>query len=229
MNALAGRGGAEAERFAQKTREACERTIVAMAAQADAGLARRMVVHLRASGLLTPGLILRAALSGGLSLVEAALAELTGLTIPRVAGVLKQRGAARVALYGRAGLPPNLQPALLAVFSALYEGEEDARAPGLSRRLVERAIRAAEGQGHPVVIAVLERYAAEALRDEARLLAKSVVEEAHLLDLNPDDLVGAAPSLPAPEAPDAEERSQEPEEADYEDLVATFPATERAA
>jgi uncharacterized protein (DUF2336 family) len=230
LSALAGRGGPEAERLEQKTREACERTIVAMAAGADAALARRIVVHLRASGLLTPGLILRAALSGGLSLVEAAFAELTGLAVPRVAAVLKQTGVARAALYGKAGLPSSLQPALLAVFAALYEGEMAERPPGLSRRLVERALAAAEGQGNPMVTAVLERYAAEALREEARLLARSVVEEAHLFDLGPQDLVGAALPLPAPDAPDPEDVvCEDPEDVAYEDLVATMPAAERAA
>lgn len=230
LNALAGRGGPEAERLEQKTREACERTIVAMAAGSDAALARRIVVHLRASGLLTPGLVLRAALSGGLSFLEAAFAELTGLAIPRVAAVLKQNGVARAALYGRAGLPSSLQPALLAVFSALYEGEMEERAPGLSRRLVDRALAAAGGQGNPMVTAVLERYAAEALREEARLLARSVLEEAHLFDLGPQDLVGAVLPLPAPDASDPDDVAcEDPEEVAYEDLVATFPAAERAA
>jgi hypothetical protein len=127
-------------------------------------------------------------------------------------------------------LPPSLQPALLAVLSALYEGDAEERVPGLSRGLVARALRAAEGQADPTVTAVLERYAAEALREEARLLARSVVAEANLLDLGPDDLVGAVAPLPAPDAPDPEQLSaQDPGEVAYEDLVETFPAAERAA
>jgi hypothetical protein len=104
------------------------------------------------------------------------------------------------------------------------------RAPGLSRRLVDRALAAAGGQGNPMVTAVLERYAAEALREEARLLARSVLEEAHLFDLGPQDLVGAVLPLPAPDASDPDDVAcEDPEEVAYEDLVATFPAAERAA
>ena len=226
LHAVAGRGGPEAERLEHKTREACERTIVAMAAGADAALARRIVVHLRASGLLTPGLFLRAALSGRLSLVEAAFAELTGLAVPRVAAVLKQKGVARAALYGNgAALEPAAGTAR-GLRRPLRRRDGGAR-PGCRGAWSSGPSRPPRGR-NLMVTAVLERYAAEALRG-ARLLARSVVEEAHLFDLGPQDLVGVVLPLPAPMLRTEDVVCEDPEDVAYEDLVATMPAAERAA
>lgn len=199
LNGLAAQaGGAEAERLEQRTRDACERAVVAMALDAGAEVTRRIVAHLRGSGQLTPGLILRAALSGAVAFVEAALADLTGVSPPRAAALLRQRGAARDALYRRAGLPGSLRPALLATLSAVYRDPEDRRPGGLSRRLIDHALEAAGGPEDPTVSALLQRYGAEAARDEARRLARAVVAEANALQLTTDDLLREAPALAPP-------------------------------
>ena len=69
---------------------------------------RGLVRHLRATGQLTAGLILRALLSGNLELFDAALSELSGLPQARVSALLHDRGGASLqALLMRAGLPPS--------------------------------------------------------------------------------------------------------------------------
>jgi uncharacterized protein (DUF2336 family) len=186
----ADRKGQQAERMARAAREARERAVVSLAVGADAKLVERMVRHLRKTGELTAALILRATLSHGLMFAETALAELTDLPVVRVAAVLRQGGSALEALYRRAGLPRSIMPALTAALSALHEQRSDESPAGLSRRIIERAMTAADAPGNPGVTALLQRYEAEALRDEARALARSVAKEAAILDLSVDELAG---------------------------------------
>ncbi|HEV2557314.1 MAG TPA: DUF2336 domain-containing protein [Microvirga sp.] len=180
--------GQQAERMERAAREARERAVVSIAVGADPQLMHRMVAHLRKTGELTPALILRATLSHGLMFAETAFAELTGFPVSRVAAILKGGGAPLDALYRRAGLPRSIVPALTAALSALHEHRADESPAGLSRRIIDRAITASEVPGHAGVTALLQRYEAEALRDEARALARSVAEEAGVLDLSADEL-----------------------------------------
>ena len=180
--------GQQAERLERTAREARERAVVSIAVGADPQLVQRMVAHLRKMGELTPALLLRATLSHGLSFAETAFAELTGLPVARVSPLLRQGGASLDALYRRAGLPRSIMPALTAALSALHEHREDETSPGLSRRMIERALTASENRTHAGVTALLQRFEAEALRDEARALARSVAEEAGILDLSTDEL-----------------------------------------
>lgn len=180
--------GQQAERMERAAREARERAVVSIAVGSDPKLVERMVHHLRKTGELTPALILRATLSHGLMFAETAFAELTDMPVARVAAVLKQGGAPLEALYRRAGLPRSIMPALTAALSALHEHRHEESPAGLSRRIIERALTASEVPGHAGVTALLQRYEAEALRDEARALARSVAEEAGILDLSGDEL-----------------------------------------
>ena len=63
-----------AQRIAQ---EACEKATVILAGTCDGGAA--LVNHLRETGQLTAGLVLRSLLSGNIDFFEIALAELAGL------------------------------------------------------------------------------------------------------------------------------------------------------
>ena len=72
--------------------EARDRSTVNIAASSRGDDMRGLVRHLRATGQLTAGLILRALLSGNLDLFDAALAELSDLPQARV-GALLQDGA----------------------------------------------------------------------------------------------------------------------------------------
>ncbi len=80
------------ERARRVTGEARDRATISIAANYDSedvSGQRRFAVYLRASGHLTPALILRALLSGNVSLFEAALCELTGKALVRVAGLVR--------------------------------------------------------------------------------------------------------------------------------------------
>ena len=83
---------------------------------------RPLVRHLRESGQLTAGLILRSLLSGNVELFEEALAELAALPLARVSRHrADRRGAGFRALYDKAGLPASVFPAFRAAIEAMRE------------------------------------------------------------------------------------------------------------
>lgn len=170
--------------------EACERSSVHIAARSDGEEMRGLVVHLRATGQLTAGLILRALLSGNLELFHAALAELSGLPQARIAALLHDRGAASLdALLIRAGLPQSTFAAFRAAVEASHEaGYVDSieGAVRLRRRMVERVLTHCETdrQAAEPLLILLRRFATESAREEARLFCEELVaEEAPLHDL----------------------------------------------
>src|SRR5262245_25617840 len=80
-----------AERAGRITSEARDRSTMNIAARSRGEDLCGLVRHLRVTGQLTAGLILRALLSGNLDLFEAALAELSELPQPRVSALLHDR------------------------------------------------------------------------------------------------------------------------------------------
>ncbi len=82
-----------------------------------------LVSHLRESGQLTAGLILRAILSGNIVLFEEALAELSGLPLDTVSSYIHDRSVSGFqALYRKAGLPDAAYPAFREAIIAMREG-----------------------------------------------------------------------------------------------------------
>ena len=71
-----------------------------------------LIRHLRVSGQLTAGLILRALLSGNVVLFEEALAELAGMPVARVSGLVHDRGTRRLAGAVRQGAGCRPRPIL---------------------------------------------------------------------------------------------------------------------
>src|SRR3954470_2908179 len=111
-----------ADRAGRIANEARERSTVNIAARSRGEDMLNLVQHLRATGQLTAGLILRALLSGNLDLFDCALAELSGLPHARVAALLHDRGGVSLnALLARAGLPPSTFPAFRAALEACHE------------------------------------------------------------------------------------------------------------
>jgi uncharacterized protein (DUF2336 family) len=163
-------------------KEACEKATVAIAATSSSTDVRPLVTHLRESGQLTSGLILRALLSGNMRLFEEVLAELSGLPLARVAGLIHdKRGAAFRALYDKAGLPASAYAAFRAALDAMHESGfigEPGGATRLKRRMVERVLtrcdRESSGEIEPLLL-LLRRFATEATRDEARLFCDELV------------------------------------------------------
>jgi uncharacterized protein (DUF2336 family) len=171
------------ERAQRIAREACEKAAVTIAASVpDEGKA--LIGHLRTTGQLTVGLILRAMLSGNVALFEDALSDLSGLPRSRVQGIIRSRSASGFrALYERAGLPESTYPAFREAIEALRE-MQNAYEPGgtgrLKRRVIERVLqgcaRADLGEIEPLLM-LLRRFATEAAREEARLYCNDLVAE----------------------------------------------------
>jgi uncharacterized protein (DUF2336 family) len=181
-NFVAGRGWLDADRAQRVAREACEKAAVAIAADTPTSELRPLVRHLRVTGQLNAGLILRALLSGNVALFEEALAELTDMPVGRVSGLIHDRGSAGLlALFDRAGLPPSSYPAFKEAVGAMREGgfaSEPGDAARLKRRMIERVLTGCENQDlaelEPL-LTLLRRFATEAAREEARLFCDELV------------------------------------------------------
>lgn len=195
---VSGCGWLTPERSARLAREATERVAVALAAGGEATDAPAIVEVLRATGRLTPGLMLRSLLSGEPALAEAAFVALSDLPPGRVAALLRdRRGAGLKALCRKAGLPPALELAFVAAILALNARGFDVGAArcGIDRALLREvlaACEAMEGSEADALVALLRRMDAEAARDEARLMADSLADDAAfalLVEADPSFLI----------------------------------------
>src|SRR6202047_652530 len=164
-----------AHRAGRVAGEARDRSTVNIAARSRGDDLRGLVRHLRATGQLTAGLILRALLSGNLELFDSALAELSGLPQARVSALLQERGGASLqALLMRAGLPESTFAAFRVALEVCHEtGFVDTLggAARLRRRMVERGLTHCETDplaAEPLLI-LLRRFATESAREEARM------------------------------------------------------------
>jgi uncharacterized protein (DUF2336 family) len=181
---VAAREWLEEDRARRIAREACEKATVALAADAPEPEIRPLIRHLRASGQLNSGLILRALLSGNIALFDEALAELADLSVARVSGLVHERGSGGLrALFARAGLPASTYPAFKEAIEAMREGGfagEPGGASRLKRRMIERVLtRCGDdvvGELEPL-LTLLRRFATEAAREEARLFCDELVAE----------------------------------------------------
>jgi uncharacterized protein (DUF2336 family) len=181
-NFVTARAWLDADHAHRIAREACEKATIVLAAETRE--VRPFIRHLRASGQLTAGLILRALLSGNVALFEEALAELSDLSIARVRGLVQDDGGSGFrALFGRAGLPATAYPAFREALAALREGGfagELGGASRLKRRMIERVLTRCEesaiGDIEPL-LTLLRRFATEAAREEARLYCDGLVAQ----------------------------------------------------
>jgi uncharacterized protein (DUF2336 family) len=169
-----------AERIASEARD---RSTVNIAARSRGDEMRELVRHLRASGQLTAGLILRALLSGNLELFDRALSELSDMPQARVSALLHDRGGASLqALLTRAGLPESTFAAFRIALEASHEtGYVDSLGgvARLRRRMVERVLTHCEtdSQAAEPLLILLRRFATESAREEARMFCDELVAE----------------------------------------------------
>lgn len=178
--------GSEHAEFA--TKDACEKATVALAADTSYDEVGAFVQHLRHSGQLTAGMILRALLSGNVVLFEEALAELSSIPIDRVTAYVHDKNISGFrALYREAGLPevayPAFREALAAMRAGLLIGEQGG-ASRLKRRMVERVLDACSherGEEAASLLALLRRFSVEAAREEARLFCDDLVADACII------------------------------------------------
>jgi uncharacterized protein (DUF2336 family) len=165
-------------------REACEKATVVVAADTPTTQMRALIRHLRVSGQLTAGLILRALLSGNVVLFEEALAELTDMPVARVSRLVHDRGNAGLrALFDQARLPRSTYPAFKEAIETMRRGgfiSEAGGAARLKRRMIECVLTRCEnealGELAPL-LTLLRRFATEAAREEARLFCDGLVAE----------------------------------------------------
>src|SRR5947199_648679 len=133
-----------ADRAGRLASEARERSTVNIAARSRGEDMQGLVRHLRATGQLNAGLILRALLSGNLELFDASLAELADLPLARVTALPHaRRGASLQARLSRAGLPESTFAAFRVAIDVGHEigyADSDGAAARLRRRMVERVL-----------------------------------------------------------------------------------------
>jgi uncharacterized protein (DUF2336 family) len=188
-----------AEDRAQRiARDACEKATLALAAESPVTEVALLIRHLRESGQLTAGLILRALLCGNLVLFEEALAELSGLSLGRVSALIYDRGGAGLrALYDSAGLPASAYPAFREALAAMRETGFVGDAGGatrLKRRMIERVLTRCEQEtlgGIEPLLTLLRRFATEAAREEARVFCDELVAAGRFA-VNVEDRLAAA-------------------------------------
>ena len=172
------------DRARRLAKEACEKATIALAATSPDADMPPLIRHLRDSGQLTAGLILRSLLCGNVTLFEDALAELADVPLQRVVGIVHdRRGAGFRALYDRAGLPASTFAAFQGALEAMGEDgfvSEPGAASRLKRRIVERVLTRCENESVEDIeplLTLLRRYAAEAARDEARLFCDELIAD----------------------------------------------------
>lgn len=185
-----------ADRADRITREARDRSTMNIAARSRGEDMQGLVHHLRVTGQLTAGLILRALLSSNLDLFDAALAELADLPLARVTALLHDRGGNSLhALLRRAGLPEATFAAFQVALDACHEQgfvDSDDGAVRLRRRMVERVLTQCEtdrGATEPLMV-LLRRFATESAREEARLFCDELVADEAVGPVY-DDLIAA--------------------------------------
>jgi uncharacterized protein (DUF2336 family) len=173
----------EPDRAQRVAREACEKATITLAAETPMQV-RPLIRHLRLTGQLTAGLILRALLSGNVTLFEEALAELADLPVARVSDLVHGHGTAGLrALFEKAGLPRSSYPAFKEAIEAMREGGfvgEPGGAARLRRRMIERVLTRCEDEAPDELaplLTLLRRFATEAAREEARLFCDELVSE----------------------------------------------------
>ncbi len=171
------RGWLSAERMTRIVRESSDRAHLIIASDAGETCSdgvEQLVRHLRASGQLTPSLILRAILSGNRPLYEAAMVDLSGLPQKKALGLARGSAEAFATLYRAARMPAALQLAFAAAVANMPPQGASAR---LSRLAIERVLAACEtinaGELN-ALLALLRRFEAEAAREDARDAVKEM-------------------------------------------------------
>ena len=193
-NFVTARAWLDSDRALRVVAEACEKATVTLAAETPE--VRPLVRHLRESGQLTAGLVLRALLCGNCALFEESLAELSGMPLERVYGLVHGKGNAGFrALYHKAGLPASTYPAFREAIEAMHEDVllgETGNASRLKRRIVERVLtrceRNALGDVESLMM-LLRRFATEAAREEARMLCDELLDSSEPEPLTDYDFV----------------------------------------
>ena len=169
-------------------REACEKATLALAAETPYDEIAELMAHLRQTGQLTAGMMLRALLCGNVVLFEEALVELSGVELDRVTSYIHDKNISGFrALYAKAGLPdvayPAFREAIMAMRDGILVGEQGGVAR-LKRGMVERVLARCSSERGPEMaslLALLRRFAVEAAREEARMFCDDMVANDYMI------------------------------------------------
>ncbi len=185
---VAGRQWLGPEHAEYAAREACEKATLALAAETPYDEMAELMQHLRQSGQLTAGMILRALLCGNVVLFEEAMVELSGLPLDRVTSYIHDKSISGLrALYLKAGLPDLAYPAFREAIVAMREGilvGEQGGVARLKRPLVERVLARCACERGPEMaslMALLRRFSVEAAREEARMFCDDLVANDYMI------------------------------------------------
>lgn len=162
--------------------QACEKATATLAAERrDKEDLADLVLHLRDTEQLTPGLLLRVLAEGNLDFFELALASVTNMPRNQVANLLRDRkGGGFDLIYRRVELPASARPAFRAGLDALFDcaAPKDAVEAGLQMHRRVSLMYAAQASqcvmDFDPVQALLRDLLAEASRTSARQVAEQV-------------------------------------------------------
>ena len=183
---VAARAWLEQDRAQRVAKEACEKATVTLAAVSPDSEIRPLIRHLRESGQLNAGLVLRALLSGNVDMFEEALAELSGMPLARVSALVHDKGSAG---FAPCSTRPGFRPP--PIRHSARRSRPCARAASSASRRMHPAQAAHGGAGaHPLrrradvdiepLMTLLRRFAAEAAREEARMFCEELVADDYI-------------------------------------------------
>lgn len=172
---MADRHWIDPDRMERVVGDVTEKAVLGLTEDETPEAVRRLIRHLYDSDALTPQLLIRAAVTGNICVLEAALSLLSGQKPARVLGLLMHGGrGALKALMKKAGLGETVYPLIITALDGYRElaRDSDLVEPGkLQRAMIEnimdRYMSETDAEAHNV-LALLHRYAADAARDEAR-------------------------------------------------------------
>ena len=156
-------------------REACEKATLALAAETPYDEVAALMHHLRQSGQLTAGMILRALLSGNVVLFEEALAELSGVPLDRVTSYIHDEYSASALYRYRFADPLIRRSAKRSLRCARAPVGEQGGVARLKRRMVERVLTLRRRAWSGRLRCWPWRRFVEAAREEARMFCDDLV------------------------------------------------------
>ena len=129
---------AEADEIINETEE---RMLLRILLEVEEQALERLIAFMSSRDMLTPSIMLRAALSGHIMILEHALAWLSAMPVKRLKGVAAGRnGHALKAVHASAGIPNDCYPVVRAAFAVAAEAQGESAWPSeeqFGRRVVE--------------------------------------------------------------------------------------------
>jgi uncharacterized protein (DUF2336 family) len=173
---------AEAEDIVNETEE---RTLLRILLEVEEQALERLIAFMSSRDMLTPSIMLRAACSGYMMIVEHALAWLAAMPVKRLKGLSAGRnGPSLKAVHASAGIPDDCYPVMRAAFAVAAEAQGERAWPNeeqFGRRVVETILTRQERLGPQQSAEMLDlvgQFADDRTRALANRLKGSLAEVA---------------------------------------------------